>query len=415
MASDLSRREFLKTTSVAAAGIGAAAVSPLAASPAKRQDKARVVIAKDTECIVDSSGNVDEQRIQDMVDYAIINLTGINNKEKAYEALFPEPVTSSTTIVIKKNGISGKTSKSYEVVLDSLKKGFTAMLGGTFPEDNVTITIGRGSISTSNPKFLIDDRYEYTFQNVWVESDWIVDAPVCWGNTPSFGVTLSLKNMMSTVGGSALSNMCTKARDPWQQILNSQPLLKEKRILTFIDAIMGRSVSGPGGSCDYQAHKVIASKDTLAADYCGIQILDEFNLSSSLKNKGLEHLALAAGDPYNIGTADPEQMDIVEVEAPWDPTEVKSNGTDQKSSLQVSTRTTGSQATFTLKNIKGKQVDLSLFDLKGREVWTHKGTYVNSIVWSGTNMKGSVVSNGSYVYRLNSGGREVTGRVRIRR
>ncbi len=416
MASDISRRDFIKTTSAAATGVGAAAVSPIASPRAKEQDNQRVVIAKDTECITDSSGNVDEERIQDMVDHAIIALTGINNTSKAYENLFSEPVTSSTTIAIKKNSISGKTSKSYPVVLNALKKGLAKMLDGTFPEDNVIITTGKdGTTSPTNPSFYIDDKYEYIIKDIWVQSDWIIDVPVCWANNTRFGVTLSLKNMMSALGGSDLSNICERSENPKVSIivLNSQPTFKEKRILTLIDAVMGRSASGPGGSCDYKAHSVIASRDTLAADYCGIQILSNFELSTSLKNIGLETLEIAANDPYNIGTADPDLMDIVEVEAPWDPTGIKSGGTKQKSAPGVTTKTSGSQVAFTLRNVKGTPVELSLFDLQGREIWTFNGAYANTIVWQGRDQKGNVVSNGSYVYRLKSGGQEVSGLIKI--
>lgn len=415
MAPDISRRDFLKTTS-ATAGVTAAAVSPLSSVFASEEDLSKVVIAKDTECIIDDNGNVNEEKIQDMVDHAIIELTGINNTSKAYEALFPEPVTTSTTIAIKENGISGKTSKSYQVVLNALKRGLTTMLDGTFPEKKITITIGRGSISATNPSFLIDNKYKYTIQDIWVQSDWIIDAPVCWANTPPFGVTLSLKNMMSTVGGTSLSNMCTKAQDPWMQILNSQPLYKEKRVLTIIDAIMGRSKSGPGGECDYEAHKVIVSKDTLAADYCGIQILSEFNLSSSLEKTGLEHLALAANSPYNIGTDKPDMMDIVEIKPPWDPTEIKSVGNSHRidSQVKVVTNSAGSQVTFKLSKFEENHAELSIFDMQGRQVWVYKGIGNNNIVWNRKDLNGKRVSQGTYVYNLKVGVHTINGKVPIK-
>ncbi len=417
MTSDISRRDFIKTTSAAAAGIGAAAVSPIASPQAKKQDNPLVVIAKDTECITDSSGNVDEERIQNMVDNAIIALTGINNTSKAYENLFSEPVTLATTIAIKKNSISGKTSKSYPVVLNALKKGLAKMLDGTFPEDNVTITIGQGNVSTANPKFMIGPK-EYIIQDRWVESDWIINVPVCWANTTPYGVTLSLKNMMSAVGGNSLSYMHGYEQDedtPWLSVLNSQPTFKNKMAITLIDAIMGRYQDGPGGSIDYQEHSIIVSRDILAADYQGIQILKDKGLKQSLEQTGLEILALAAKSPYAIGTENPDLAEVVEIEPPWDPTELKSGGTKQKSAPGVTTKTAGSQVTFTLRNVKGEQVELSLFDLQGREIWTFNGAYVNVIVWQGRDAKGNVVSNGSYVYRLKSGAREVTGRVRIKK
>jgi hypothetical protein len=51
MTSDISRRDFLKTSSGAAVGFGAASVSPLSSVIKKRQDKSKVVIARDNDSI----------------------------------------------------------------------------------------------------------------------------------------------------------------------------------------------------------------------------------------------------------------------------------------------------------------------------------------------------------------------------
>jgi len=410
MKSDISRRDFIKTTSAVAAGVSAS-VSPLSSALVREQDLPKVVIAIDEEC-TDNSGNVDENRVQDMVDHAVMLLTGNNNTSKAYEALFPEPVTSSTTIMIKENGISGKTSKSYQIVLNALKTGLTKMLGGTFPEDNITITIGRGSASPTNPSFTIGPR-KYIIEDIWIKSDYIINVPVCWANTPPYGVTLSLKNMMSTVGGSYLQYMHgyeQDANDPWLSKLNSQETFMKKHVITLIDAIMGRYKDGPGGSIDYKAHRIIVSRDTIACDYQGVLILKEKGLKSSLEKTGLEILDLAA--KWNVGT---EDFRLVDPEI-WDPsTEIKSinNKTHSNTPVKVITRSSGSRVTFTISGLEENHAELSIFDIRGRKIWVGNSSGLSTIVWPKKDLQGKAVAKGEYIYKVKIGNHEINGKVHI--
>ena len=127
MALNISRRDFLKTSSAAAAGVTAASVAPFSSVYAKRDRKSRIVIAKDEECYV--SGVVDQEKVNDMVDNAILTLTQASTIPEAYEALFPEPVTASTTIAVKQNSVSaGSYNKTWKYVRDALKNGLSKML-----------------------------------------------------------------------------------------------------------------------------------------------------------------------------------------------------------------------------------------------------------------------------------------------
>ena len=94
MSDSISRRDFLKKTS--AVGL-AAAVTPMATLAAPASAKTRVVIATDKACISATGGPV-AAKIQDVVDNAIMTLSGKPTKGAAYEALFPAAVTSSTGV-----------------------------------------------------------------------------------------------------------------------------------------------------------------------------------------------------------------------------------------------------------------------------------------------------------------------------
>ena len=98
----VSRRDFIKSTSISAAGVSAMSLVPLSSGFAhSNQDKSRVVIATDEKCYV--NGKVEQNLVQDMVDYSIMTLTGKKKKVEAYESLFPDGLTKDTKIIIKYN------------------------------------------------------------------------------------------------------------------------------------------------------------------------------------------------------------------------------------------------------------------------------------------------------------------------
>lgn len=418
MSLNISRREFIKNSTIAAAGVSVAPISSFAASKGKKQDKSRVVIATDTECV--SGSAFDEERIQEMVDHAIIYLTGVNNKAKAYEALFPEPVTDSTTIAIKKNSVSaGKKNKSWPYVRDALVKGLTYMREGTFPEGNINVTTG-GSSSSTNPKFDVGNK-EYTIKDPWVQSDYIINCPVCWAHGSGHGVTLALKNMMSAVkGGSGLSPLhkyATSSSEPWMSILSSQPTFKNKQVLVLTDAITGRAKGGPGGNADFEGYCVLASQDMVACDYQGMLILIDNDLSSSREQTARKVLELAALPDYALGTDDPDEMEVLEKSPPWeDVTDINKKAMMRKNNIhvRVSTHATGSRVTFIVPVLKGRTTDLSIFDMGGKKIWAHQQVG-NRFVWKGTDFNGKQVSTGMYVYSLKVGKQAFNGKFRIKR
>lgn len=413
MALNISRRDFLKTTSVAAAGATAASITPFSSAYARRDRISRVVIAKDVDCIGD------QDRINDMVDYAIKELTEADTIPEAYEALFPEPVTTSTIIAIKQNSVSaGSSNQTWRYVRDALKNGLTKMLNGTFPENNVKVETS-GSTNSSNPSFQIGNR-TFGFRNPWVEADYIINSPVCWTHGGTYGCTLSLKNMMSSCSshGDFHDFDYSYSSNPWQPILSSQPTAKNKQILVLMDAISARSSNGgPGGSANVTPCCVVASKDMVAADYQGIMILKENGLSSSLESAALSKLAYAAQSQYGLGTDNPDEMDVIEIEPPWDPVGIGSSKKETKLSSQVKVikNPANSEVTFKFPLSSKQKAELTIFDMQGRNVWSYEVIGKSNIVWQVKDLNGKVVPNGMYVYNLKIGARTASGKVEISR
>ena len=417
MTLNISRRDFLKTTSVAAAGATAASITPFSSAYARRDRASRIVIAKDEECYV--SGVVDQEKVNDMVDNAILTLTEAASIPEAYEALFPEQVTTSTTIAVKQNSVSaGSSNRTWTYVRDALKNGLTKMLNGTFPESNIKVEKS-GTTNSSNPSFQIGNR-TFGFRNPWVEADYIINAPVCWAHSTTYGVTLSLKNMMSSC--SSHSNFhdfdYSYSSNPWQAILSSQPTAKNKQILVLIDAISARAKGGPGGSADCTPLCVLAGKDMVAMDYQGIQILKANGLSSTRESNALTKLACATQSPYNLGTDNPNEMEVIEIEPPWvDPVAINPVKSDAGLSSQVKiiNNAANSMVTFQFPMYTGESAKLSIFNMQGKIVWSSQLTGKNSIMWNAKNSDGKSVQQGMFVYNLQIGVRTASGKVEIRK
>ena len=101
----ISRRDFIKTTSISAAGASMMSLAQWSSAFGfKNSRSSRVVIARDESCYGTS---VEAAKVQDMVDYAIKWLTGIADKVAAYEALFTDGnLSTSSKILIKYNNFT---------------------------------------------------------------------------------------------------------------------------------------------------------------------------------------------------------------------------------------------------------------------------------------------------------------------
>jgi uncharacterized protein (DUF362 family) len=82
---------------------------------------------------------------------------------------------------------------------------------------------------------------------------------------------------------------------------------KEK--LVIIDALTGVASGGPTGPPTFIYHGLVMGSDIVAVDAQGRAILQANGWDGY---PAATHIETAAGDPYNLGTSDPEQIDLVE-------------------------------------------------------------------------------------------------------
>ncbi len=419
----MKRRDFLKTAS--------AATTALSLSPVLKRDvfaqspKSKVVIVKDTQCYV--AGKADEAKIQEMVDQAIMNLTGQSVKAAAYEALFPKPVTSTTKIAIKYNGSSGSyngntdqvnTVKTpYMLVKASLIKGLQYMLNGKFPAANISQHNNDKPASSGNPGFTIGSS-ACKFQDPIVNVDYIINMPVCWATRSDIaGVSLSLKNMMGTIvvlgqpDQSAMHAYYYNAASPSLSIISSQPTLKNKQVLVLIDAILMRTNDGPFGNPTNTSYSIIASKDMVAADYQGMLLLKANGLPADRETAARNVFNLAATGSYKLGTNDPNNMDIVNLAPPYPDVTVTHSGLSaEKIGLRVSIRHEANSpfVHFDVDKINSEKTHLAVHALSGAKIWSS-----TELVWNCQTSGGGKVGRGTYLFVLSVGSETVRGQICI--
>jgi len=408
----MKRRDFLKKTAIAGAAVS---VGPALNGMAFGQTaKSKVVIANDPLCYANNTKNV--ARITDMVNHAIMTLTGQTAKAAAYEALFPKPITTATKIAIKYNESSAGSSPTITTVRDALISGLTSMLNGTYPASKINvITSGTGG-NASGPSFSIGGT-TYKIKDEIVNCDYLINLPICWAvGSNTAGVTLSMKNNMGSVGGGALSagihsNYASPVKNGLA-ILNSQQMFKDKQVLVLIDAItLCTEASGPAGMANAVAYSIIASKDTVAADYQGLQILKSKGLSSDRQAVADNILTNAANPTYGLGTNDPNNIDIVNISpSNWSTKVIVSGQKSENLGLQVHIdhRPGGEGFVFSLKNGQTSGVTLSLYDARGAQIWSH-----NSLTWNCETFSGAKASPGTYLYSIKTARETLNGKIII--
>jgi len=156
-------------------------------------------------------------------------------------------------------------------------------------------------------KLLINESIDY-------DCDYLINVPVCKALDGYSGVTLSLKNHYGT---------CDARHDSIHHSIcetNAIAPIKDKTRLIVLDALYCEykwSSSGYQGWVDV-VNKVIISNDPVAIDYHGWQIIEQLRLLHGYPPcTPYPSFIDYAADIYGLGTNDPDQMEIIELELPY--------------------------------------------------------------------------------------------------
>ncbi|MBN1983972.1 MAG: DUF362 domain-containing protein [Chitinivibrionales bacterium] len=383
MLDSFSRRDFIRSSS--AIGLAAAALSPASAFAAPTQ-KSRVVIAKDTSCLTSSSAP-DKAKIQDMLDNAIMTLTGKSDKGQAYEALFTNGVKETTKIAIKKNDLSGSHAVNNATV-EMLTNSLTSMLGGKFPKGNITLMNQNKSWKTTIEA-----------------SDYIINCPIAYCHSV-YSVTLSLKNTMGYLNDPQSIHSNAKT---WLHTNSLNAAIKPKQMLTILDAIVGNCNNGPGPGVktNFTAHTIIVSRDLVAADYNALRIM-EIQSSANKTRIATGDQQLKDAEKAGLGTCTPANMEIIEISPPWNKTGIEQGSDSAMKALNIQVANHGNKVEFSVPTAQAHGGEIGIYDMAGKLVWHAREIATPQITWN-TN----ATPAGMYAYRIKTNGSLVKGVVLV--
>ena len=324
--SGFDRRSFLKTVSVAGVGSMVLPFELLAINPPRNS---RVVIVTDDEAT--NGLNINEDIVQIMIDYSIMNFAQIWDVGDAWQAILPG-ISSSKIVAIKVNCLNW-SMPSHPLVAYAIANSLQKMLfsgGFSFPANKIIIfdrtdsdlqysgyTINTSSsgvrcfgtshsgIGYSSQTWNVNGQNKKISRVATEMTDYIINLSVMKNHSFS-GVTLNLKNHYGTVQypSSLHGGNC----DPYIPALNAIEPIKSKNVINIIDALFGIKSGGPGGNPQFVANKFIISSDIVAGDYQGRKLLQENGCNTTGQ---ATHIDTAVS--YGLGTNQPNQMDIVEM------------------------------------------------------------------------------------------------------
>jgi uncharacterized protein (DUF362 family) len=423
LADAIGRRSFMRL--ISAAGVAGLVYPGSLMGALGGTDPSRVVLVSDDDAT--SGLSIDEAVVQDIVDCGIVNLTRIADVGEAWKSLFPGIATGS--VIAVKINCRHSSMPTHPPVTFAVVNGLKQIaFGGTpFPENNIIIydlendaltssgyTLNTSSngvrcfgndqpgIGYSTETYNVNGVSERLSRIVTEMADYIVNISVLKNHGGVAGVTLCLKNHLGSC--SDPGDLHDNHGDPYIPALTALPPIRDKQCISICDAIFGVYSGGPGGSPQFAPNTIIMSRDVVAVDYWGREILVGAGCTTIWK---AHHVDTAAGTPYNLGTNDPAQMDVVNVA---NPAGVRGPGARTPAGLRLEQNSPNpfQDRTVIRYYMPGAAyVHLTVFDVAGRrvrrlvEATTPAGWHQAS--WDGINDAGSRVAGGVYFCRLRSG------------
>jgi len=334
MAAGPSRRDFLRTASIAALGAGALVagsgklsdILSSASVGAKHARLSRVVLVKHPKAVVNKTPSPDI--VDRMVNHAVATLADKKDPGEAWKELF----SAKDVVGIKINGIAGKGLSSNVDVVNAI----VAALTKAGVEGNNIIIWGstEGRIekagfkpNTSSTGVRIFNAPEAGYSEPYELKEFgiktrltkiiteqitaLINVPVLKDHALA-GITYSLKNIShgsTNNPGDLHRNNC----DPAIAEVNAIPLIREKQRLIIGDALLACYDKGPWHNPRYKwvENTIMAAHDPVAIDTVGLQIIEAKRKVEGIApiGKRAKHLSTAAR--LGIGVDDPDRIEMI--------------------------------------------------------------------------------------------------------
>jgi uncharacterized protein (DUF362 family) len=346
----LSRRSFIKKSALAAAALSVQPSTVFSSTPPAPAPKSIVAVSENMKAISDSY-KIDPGRVREMIDEGIKALTGTPSAKEGWLRIFPN-LKEKEVIGLKPNSVNPKLPAHPQVAYALVDSMADAGINKSniLIWDNVDQFLTRAgyTINTSEKGYRCYSTYHdesighdpeagVTIKSVDLvryhsrilsrHIDYLINVPVLKSADPPgiTGVTLSLKNMYGTIsiaeGASIgvfapdLAEVVTKLHDhnadPQIAELNAGKLLMEKTKLVVLDALMGIYQGAPSADPGGVSHKIVMSRDRVAADVTGFDIIN-----AKRKEMGIDPVSketaghIWSAEKLGIGNADPAKIEM---------------------------------------------------------------------------------------------------------
>lgn len=322
-----SRREFLKTAATGALLLGATSAVELAAATGKP----RVVVARDPK-VFSSPGELNEVRVQALLDLAIHRYTGIEDSIEAWRRIVPV----GKTIGLKVNGLGSKGIATHAALTNAVCERLQQ--AGVKPQ-NIVIWEQRtdflqacGYEHSEDPtriRTLSSEEFGYeqtpvSYGTVKVKlaraltlCDMVIGLPILKDHSMA-GLTFAMKNMYGVV--ERPQDLHATGCNPAVADLNCIPEIRHKVRFTIGDALSSVYDGGPGFHPErlWYPNALIVGEDRVAIDHTAWQMLERKRVEAGAKTleeagRPPRYIATAADATHQLGTNDPQKFHLLEV------------------------------------------------------------------------------------------------------
>jgi uncharacterized protein (DUF362 family) len=301
-------------------------------SDADQRGKSRVVISRDP-MLRQSGSRPDPDRLLKIVDRAVQSFYGCDSPEEAWKRLArPEEVVGLKVNCLAGRGISTNIPLVHAICERLQQAGLPAKNIIIWDRLNADLESAGFQISSGGRRIrcMGNDTLGYegellrygrvgslVCKTLTQQCDAVINLPVLKDHGIA-GVTIALKNLFGAIHNPNKYHL--DVGDPYVADVNMLPPIRQKVRLTICDAITAEYEGGPSymPQWSWPFNGVIVSRDPVALDYIGWQIIERKRAEKgmkSLKSVGREpsYIATAADAQHGLGTNDPKRIELLEV------------------------------------------------------------------------------------------------------
>lgn len=333
-----SRREFLKEAATGAVLLGSQSALSLAAAIEKKSEagKSKVVIARDPQ-LHNAGGQLDETRVQALLDRAIAAFTGYEQPVKAWKHVVARGNAQEKVIGLKTNGLGGKGISTHFALVMAIAERLQR--AGVKPGNIVVWDRSARDLEACGLTINADPSrircfgsdtagFEETVETwgssharfskiLTRECSMVINVPILKDHSGA-GVTFAMKNMYGVL--ERPQDLHAGGCNPGVADLNAFPVIRKKLGLTIGDAMSSVYEGGPGFHPEHlwYPNALVVGEDRVAIDQVAWGLLEQKRAGVGLPTleavgRPPRYIATAADAAHQLGTNDPKRIQLVEI------------------------------------------------------------------------------------------------------